>query len=167
MYLSFTSPSIKSVWPPLKAMTNLTFYIEEHCEQLEWTASLRMIDIPNGHAGGLTALCHSHPPPRLCYDDTYDTTSWYGMPRYTLSLQDGRLKHSDIGKIWKDYPKELHKWMLRLTEIFDLTFPMSDSPENVVPCLLPQTEPEVSSSITQLWCILVWWLRCLCHIWVL
>ncbi|ELT89642.1 hypothetical protein CAPTEDRAFT_187033 [Capitella teleta] len=57
-------------------------------------------------------------------------------------IKDGRLKHEDVGTIWKDYSQELHNWLLRLTEIFDLTFPLSDKAENIVPCLLPDTEPE-------------------------
>jgi hypothetical protein len=38
----------------------------------------------------------------------------------------------------------LHEWMLKLTERFDLTFPLPESKENVnvVPCLLPEEEPE-------------------------
>lgn len=32
--------------------------------------------------------------------------------------------------------------MLRLTEDFDLTFPLPKEPVNVVPCLLPGEEPE-------------------------
>ena len=46
--------------------------------------------------------------------------------------------------VWAKYPKELHPWLLRLTEEFDLTFPLSDEEANLVPCLLPDTEKEVS-----------------------
>ena len=60
-----------------------------------------------------------------------------------INLQDGRLKHSDISNIWKAYPPELHDWMLSLTEAFDLTFPLPDGGESIVPCLLPQDEPNV------------------------
>ncbi|XP_064626432.1 uncharacterized protein LOC135487048 [Lineus longissimus] len=55
----------------------------------------------------------------------------------------GYLDHKDIATIWKDYDSELHDWLLRLTELFDLTFPLADQDVNVVPCLLPQTEPEI------------------------
>ena len=60
-----------------------------------------------------------------------------------LFLQDGRLAHANIPEIWKDYPAELHPWLLRLTEEFDLTFPLPDDSCNIVPCLLPEKEPEV------------------------
>ena len=42
-----------------------------------------------------------------------------------LSLQEGRLHHNDVSQVWKAYDKTLHPWMLRLTEEFDLTFPLS------------------------------------------
>ena len=45
--------------------------------------------------------------------------------------------------MWKDYPVDLHEWLLRLTEEFDLTFPIPSKHVNLVPCLLPQTEPKV------------------------
>jgi hypothetical protein len=61
-----------------------------------------------------------------------------------FSFQNGRLKHKDIGHIWKDFPAELHEWLLRLTEEFDLTFPLPDKAMNLVPCLLPEKEPGVS-----------------------
>ena len=48
-----------------------------------------------------------------------------------------------IPQIWADYPSELHPWLLRLTEEFDLTFPLHDEKCNIVPCLLPEKEPEV------------------------
>jgi len=53
------------------------------------------------------------------------------------------LKHSDIKIIWKDYPAELHDWLLGLTEVFDLTFPLENEPVNLVPCLLPEKQPKV------------------------
>ena len=52
--------------------------------------------------------------------------------------------HKDMVKVWADYPVDLHPWLLRLTEEFDLTFPLNDQAANLVPCLLPDTEPEVS-----------------------
>ncbi|XP_077989757.1 uncharacterized protein LOC144444214 [Glandiceps talaboti] len=58
------------------------------------------------------------------------------------AIQDGQLSHKDISSVWNKYPKKLHEWLLRLTEEFDLTFPLSDKPVNVVPCLLPEKEPE-------------------------
>ncbi|XP_021339283.1 uncharacterized protein LOC110440494 isoform X2 [Mizuhopecten yessoensis] len=54
--------------------------------------------------------------------------------------QDGKLFHKDMAEIWKAYPEEFHPWLLRLTEEFDLTFPLVDEPANLVPCLLPNTE---------------------------
>ncbi|ELU16141.1 hypothetical protein CAPTEDRAFT_214304 [Capitella teleta] len=59
-------------------------------------------------------------------------------------VKDGRLRHEDIKVLWKDHPEELHQWMLHLTEVFDLTFPLSDEPVNLVPCLMPHTEPKIS-----------------------
>jgi len=53
------------------------------------------------------------------------------------AIKEGRLFHDDLKKIWKDYDSLLHKWMLNLTEIFDLTFPVSEKKMNIVPCLLP------------------------------
>lgn len=53
------------------------------------------------------------------------------------AITDGRLFHKDLSTIWKKYDPSLHKWMLYLTEIFDLTFPVSDQNMNIVPCLLP------------------------------
>ena len=64
---------------------------------------------------------------------------------FYIKLQEGRLYHRDVGNIWKKYPKDLHKWLLRLTEVFDLTFPLDGQKENIVPCLLPQKEPQVCS----------------------
>lgn len=45
--------------------------------------------------------------------------------------------------VWARYPEELHPWLLRLTEEFDLTFPLSNEEANIVPCLLPNAEPQV------------------------
>ena len=45
--------------------------------------------------------------------------------------------------MWSNYPKELHPWLLRLTEEFDLTCPLPDKDITIVPCLLPDTEPKV------------------------
>ncbi|CAC5389321.1 LRRK2 [Mytilus coruscus] len=55
----------------------------------------------------------------------------------------GRLYHKYIPQIWKDYDSSLYQWMLRLTEAFDLTFPIPEDGEkiNIVPCLLPEKEP--------------------------
>ncbi|KAH3812974.1 hypothetical protein DPMN_141417, partial [Dreissena polymorpha] len=58
-------------------------------------------------------------------------------------IQDGVLKHSDIGVVWKDYPAELHDWLLKLTEAYDLTFPLDDKPVNLVPCLMPEKQPDL------------------------
>ena len=61
-----------------------------------------------------------------------------------VTFQDGHLAHKDLKVLWSKYPKQLHDWLLRLTEVFDLTFPLDEKQENLVPCLLPQKEPEVS-----------------------
>ena len=58
-------------------------------------------------------------------------------------MQEGRLQHEDLGLIWDAYPENLHSWLLRLTEEFDLTFPLHDEEVNLVPCLLPEKQPEV------------------------
>lgn len=65
-------------------------------------------------------------------------------------LQDGRLKHSDIGTVWKDYPK-MAEWLLRLTEEFDLTYQLEGEKCNIVPCLLPEKRPTVSLVQTTKW----------------
>ena len=61
-------------------------------------------------------------------------------------IVDGHLDHKDIALIWKNYPENIHEWLLRLTEVFDLTFALSEKPVSVVPCLLPQEAPSVSVS---------------------
>ncbi|XP_076465791.1 uncharacterized protein LOC143297367 [Babylonia areolata] len=58
------------------------------------------------------------------------------------AIKEGRLRHEDIGLVWKDYPESLHPWLLRLTEEYDLTFPLKDEQVNLVPCLLTEKEPE-------------------------
>ncbi|WAR27954.1 PATS1-like protein [Mya arenaria] len=57
-------------------------------------------------------------------------------------IQNGRLNHSDIGVVWKDYPADLHDWLLELTEAYDLTFRLDDKPVNLVPCLMPEKQPD-------------------------
>ncbi|CAF3553209.1 unnamed protein product [Rotaria sordida] len=57
-------------------------------------------------------------------------------------VKNGRLFHSDIDIIWADYDGKLRPWILKLTEAFDLTFPVPDQNMNLVPCLLPEEEPE-------------------------
>uniref|UniRef100_K1PB18 non-specific serine/threonine protein kinase n=1 Tax=Magallana gigas TaxID=29159 RepID=K1PB18_MAGGI len=62
-------------------------------------------------------------------------------------IKNGRLKHEDAKKVWKDYPESLHQWLLRLTEEFDLTFciPQEEGSKervNLVPCLLPESKPK-------------------------
>ena len=63
-------------------------------------------------------------------------------------IQDGRLHHSDLGSVWPSpkYRRDLIPWLLRLTEEYDLTFALKDSPISLVPCLLPNAEPEVGDS---------------------
>ena len=48
-----------------------------------------------------------------------------------------------MGAVWHDQPEDLHEWLLRLTESFDLTFPHPDEPYNLVPCLLSMVPPQV------------------------
>ncbi|XP_069138297.1 uncharacterized protein [Argopecten irradians] len=56
-------------------------------------------------------------------------------------IKDGRLQHEDIKKIWKNYTS-MAEWLLRLTEEFDLTFPLEGAKCNIVPCLLPEKCPD-------------------------
>ncbi len=56
-------------------------------------------------------------------------------------IEDGKLKHSEISIIWKDYEESLRPWMLKLTEEFDLTFPVGEMGVSIVPCLLSEEEP--------------------------
>ena len=56
-------------------------------------------------------------------------------------IKDGKLRHCDVRKIWKEFPKHLDEWLLRLTEEYDLTFPLTDKSLNLVPCLLPENPP--------------------------
>ncbi|XP_035826698.1 uncharacterized protein LOC101848126 [Aplysia californica] len=57
-------------------------------------------------------------------------------------VKEGKLLYSDMKNVWSDYEESLHPWLLRLTEEFDLTFPLMSEEANVVPCLLPNTEPQ-------------------------
>ncbi len=59
-------------------------------------------------------------------------------------IKDGRFYHEDMCIVWDNFPVELYDWLLRLTEAFDLTFPIPNQDLNLVPCLLPPHEPEVS-----------------------
>ncbi|XP_033750666.1 uncharacterized protein LOC117334925 [Pecten maximus] len=56
-------------------------------------------------------------------------------------VKDGRLKHSDIFEVWKEY-KDMASWLLKLTEEFDLTYPLEGEDCNIVPCLLPEKQPD-------------------------
>ena len=58
------------------------------------------------------------------------------------AIKDGRLHHQDLSKIWWNYDEALHNWMLNLTEVFDLTFRVPNKEMNIVPCLLPEQEPD-------------------------
>lgn len=61
-----------------------------------------------------------------------------------MCLQNGRFNHvKDKASVWKDFDVSLHEWLLRLTEEFDLTFPLTDQ-VNIVPCLLPLQKPQVT-----------------------
>ncbi|RMZ94163.1 putative serine threonine- kinase pats1, partial [Brachionus plicatilis] len=57
------------------------------------------------------------------------------------TISNGKLTHDKIKEIWRDYDESLHAWMLKLTEEFDLTFPVPEKKMSIVPCLLPDTEP--------------------------
>jgi hypothetical protein len=57
------------------------------------------------------------------------------------SIKEGKLHHKSIGDIWRDYDTTMHSWMLKLTEEFDLTYPVHDQHFSLVPCLLPDKEP--------------------------
>lgn len=54
---------------------------------------------------------------------------------------DGKLMHSDVGKIWKKYDPNLHEWILKVTERFDLTFAIPNQKMNLVPCLMSDEKP--------------------------
>ncbi|CAD5120940.1 DgyrCDS9493 [Dimorphilus gyrociliatus] len=59
-------------------------------------------------------------------------------------IVDGKFYHKDIRSIWKDdqFPEDMLSWLLKLTEEFDLTFCLKQDKANLVPCLLPEREPE-------------------------
>ncbi|KAL4230338.1 hypothetical protein ACF0H5_010721 [Mactra antiquata] len=59
-----------------------------------------------------------------------------------IQTNHGRFLHEDIPVVWKEYDADLHEWLLRLTEDFDLTFPLPKEPVNIVPCLLPDEPPD-------------------------
>ena len=61
------------------------------------------------------------------------------------TIVNGKLFHRDIAAVWSAYDTSLLGWILKLTERFDLTFPLPESNMHLVPCLLPDTEP---SSLT-------------------
>ena len=52
--------------------------------------------------------------------------------------QHGILHYSQIESIWSKYPAKMHNWLLQLTEVFDLTFPMLGKSASLIPCLLPE-----------------------------
>lgn len=62
--------------------------------------------------------------------------------------QEGRFKREDAATIWAKYPASLHPWLLRLTEEFDLTYTLASDNVSIVPCLLPEQEPEVFHAST-------------------
>ncbi|XP_064623321.1 uncharacterized protein LOC135485349 isoform X1 [Lineus longissimus] len=61
---------------------------------------------------------------------------------HSSPIKQGLFYKKDMSIIWKDYPVDLHPWLLNLTEEFDLTFPLTDKDANLVPCLLPEKEPK-------------------------
>jgi hypothetical protein len=56
-------------------------------------------------------------------------------------IMEGKFYHDKMGDVWKSYDKSLYQWMLKLTEEFDLTYPVTDENFSLVPCLLPDKEP--------------------------
>ena len=66
-------------------------------------------------------------------------------------IVDGRLEYEDLPKIFHKYDSSLYSWILKLTEEFDLTFPViknnNKTPSmNIIPCLLPDIEPNLNLS---------------------
>ena len=59
-------------------------------------------------------------------------------------IQNGKLYHSDISKIWSKYDPSLHSWILKVTEKFDLSFSVAEQSLNLVPCLMSQTPEDTS-----------------------
>ncbi|CAD5120949.1 DgyrCDS9499 [Dimorphilus gyrociliatus] len=59
------------------------------------------------------------------------------------TIKDGKLLHQDFKRIWpkEKYQEELHTWLLKLTEEFDLTFPLKGEKASLIPCLLTIDEP--------------------------
>ncbi|EDV23062.1 uncharacterized protein TRIADDRAFT_57945 [Trichoplax adhaerens] len=57
-------------------------------------------------------------------------------------IKNGRFHHSDMQKIWSKYNSNLHKWLLGLTEQFDLSFSLPNKSTNLVPCLLNDDDEE-------------------------
>ena len=66
-------------------------------------------------------------------------------PSLLYLFQNGKFKHSDIESVWdpSKYAKDLYPWLLRLTEEFDLAFPLKDEEAHLVPCLLSDKDEEV------------------------
>ncbi|CAD5120942.1 DgyrCDS9494 [Dimorphilus gyrociliatus] len=60
------------------------------------------------------------------------------------AVKNGKLLHCDLNKVWPTniYPSELHYWLIRLTEEFDLSFPLKSGSANLIPCLLPSIDTE-------------------------
>jgi leucine-rich repeat kinase 2 len=56
-------------------------------------------------------------------------------------IENGRLRHADLGRIWAKYDPKLHPWIVKLTEKFDLTFSVPEQALNLVPCLMPEQAP--------------------------
>ena len=51
----------------------------------------------------------------------------------STEIIDGRLYRNKLDKIWKNYDKSLHNWILYLTEVFNLTFPVVEQNLNTKP----------------------------------
>jgi hypothetical protein len=51
-------------------------------------------------------------------------------------ITNGELHHAKVPSIWSKYDASLYKWILKLTEKFDLTFKIENKQMNLVPCLM-------------------------------
>lgn len=52
----------------------------------------------------------------------------------------------NLDEIWpvEIYPKDLHEWLIRLTEEFDLSFNLKLENAYLIPCLLPFVDDHVT-----------------------
>ena len=63
-------------------------------------------------------------------------------------VKDGILEHSNLVRIWEDYPENLHKTFLELMEKFEIMYRMRDDPpRSLLPSLLPEEKPQNFSTV--------------------